>query len=66
MVMRFLRGSQWSSSKLEKCSNVGILSILSVWVNGAMYWFVKCINTLKIYYIQECFSIMSLNGDMPK
>lgn len=57
MVVRLLRGSQWENSKLEKCSNVGILSILSVWGNESMYWFVKCINTLKLYYIQECFSL---------
>lgn len=50
-----LRGSQWENPKLEKCSNVGILSILSIWGNEAIYWFVKCINTLKLYYIQECF-----------
>lgn len=54
MVLRLLRGSQWEHSKLEKC-NVGILSILAVWGNESMYWFVKCINTLKLYYIQECF-----------
>lgn len=57
IVVRLLRGSQWEKPKVEKCRNAGILSILSVWGNEFMYWFVKCINTLKLYYIQECFSL---------